>query len=291
MNPLQSNWSEQFRKFVARKEQAAREAVIPGFTTRLDHSYQFELTRVGNEWSVACFDGFFYYSPSRESCLPSVNTVFVQSKDGNTGAANPSQLGGGKTDSHLIYEGLSRVTADAVLVGANTLRGSGIVLSVWHPEMVNLRQSLGKPRHPAQIVATGSGRLNMDSELVFNVPQIAVFVLTTRIGSDLLAQPAKRCPWVTLVQTGERLDLKKGLEILRRDFGVDTLSVIGGRTLTSALINEGLVQDLYLTTSAKAGGQPNTPYYVGKKEFSKRLVLRKEGRKQESGVIFEHFVY
>jgi hypothetical protein len=51
------------------------------------------------------------------------------------------------------------------------------------------------------------------------------------------------------------------------------------------------VQDLYLTTSTKAGGQPNTPYYVGRKESSKRLVLRKEGKKEESGVVFEHFVY
>jgi len=285
------NWRETFRKFVARKEQAAKEAVIPGFTTRLDRSHEFELTKIGNDWSVACFDGFFYGSVCKHSSLPSVNTVFVQSKDGNTGAANPTGLGGGKTDLHLIYEGLSRVAADAVLVGANTLRGSGIVLSVWHPEMINLRRSLGKPRHPAQIVATGSGRLNMDSELAFNVPEVNAFVLTTRIGSDILAQPAKRRPWITVLETGQHLDLKKGLEILKSNFGIDTLSAIGGRTLTSALIDEGLVQDLYLTTSAKAGGQPNTPYYVGRKELSKRLVLRKEGKEEESGVVFEHSVY
>jgi riboflavin biosynthesis pyrimidine reductase len=290
MNTLPSGWAEKFRKYVARKEQAAREAVIPGFTTQLDRSYQFEFTRIGNDWSVACFDGFFYYSVNRESSLPSVNTVFVQSQDGNTGAANPAGLGGGKTDLHLIYEGLSRVAADAVLAGANTLRGSGIVLSVWHPEMIILRQSLGKPRHPAQIVASGSGRLNIDTELVFNVPEIAVFVLTTQSGSGLLAQSAKRRPWITVLETGQDVNLKKGLEILKGHFGIDALSVIGGRTLTSALIDEGLVQDLYLTTSAKAGGQPNTPYYIGEKELSKKLVLRKEGREEESGVIFEHFV-
>jgi riboflavin biosynthesis pyrimidine reductase len=291
MNPLQLDWAEKFRKFVARKEQAAGVAVIPGFTTRLNHSDQFELKKIGNDWSVACFDGFFYCSVCKDSSLPSVDTVFVQAKDGNTGAPNPATLGGGNTDLHLIYEGLSRVAVDAVFVGANTLRGSGIVLSVWHPEMVKLRRSLGKPRHPAQIVATGSGKLNMNTELVFNVPEIAVFVLTTQSGSDLLAQPAKRRPWITVLEMGRHLDLKKGLEILKRDFGIDTLSAIGGRTLTSALIDEGLVQDLYLTTSAKAGGQPNTPYYVGSKESSKRLVLQKEGKEEESGVVFEHFVY
>jgi riboflavin biosynthesis pyrimidine reductase len=285
------NWRDTFRKFVARKEQAAREAVIPGFTTRLDRSCEFEFARVGNDWSVACFDGFFYYSISRESYLPSVNTVFVQSKDGNTGAANPAGLGGGKTDSHLIYEGLSRVAADAVLVGANTLRGSGIVLSVWHPEMINLRRTLGMRRHPTQIVATESGRLNMDSELVFNVPEILVVVLTTTGGSGVLSQTAGRRPWVTVIETGQHSDLKQGLKILKRDLGINTISAIGGRKLASALIDEGLVQDLYLTSSPKPGGHPNTPYYEGKRELSKKRVLRKEGRKEESGVIFEHFVY
>ena len=53
-------------------------------------------------------------------------------------------LGGGETDKHLIYEGLSRVAADAVLAGAETIRGGDIVLSVWHPELVRLRASLGQ---------------------------------------------------------------------------------------------------------------------------------------------------
>ena len=291
MTLFPENWADTFREFVARKEQAAKEAAIPGFTTRFDRSHEFELRKIGNDWSVQCFDGFFYFSVPKDSSLPLVNTVFVQSKDGNTGAANPASLGGGKTDLYLIYEGLSRAAADAVLVGANTLRGSGIVLSVWHTEMIKLRRSLGKPRHPAQVVATGSGKLNMETELVFNVPEIAVFVLTTQSGSGLLAQSAKPRPWITVLETGQHLNPKKGFEILKRDFGIDTVSVIGGRTLTSTLIDDGLVQDLYLTTSTKAGGQPNTPYYVGRKELSKRLVLRKEGKKEESGVLFEHFVY
>ena len=77
--------------------------------------------------------------------------------DGNTGAADPSTLGGGRDRQALIYEGLSRVAADAVLSGAETLRGGDMVLSVWHPELVALRRSLGLPRHPVQVVATLRG--------------------------------------------------------------------------------------------------------------------------------------
>ena len=70
--------------------------------------------------------------------------MFVQSLDGNTVADDPSDLGGGDTDKHLIYEGLSRVAADAVMAGAATVAGGKIVFSVWHPELVRLRSALGK---------------------------------------------------------------------------------------------------------------------------------------------------
>jgi len=42
-------------------------------------------------------------------------------------------LGGGATDDHVVFEGLSRVAADAVLAGARTVHGGNNVFSVWHP--------------------------------------------------------------------------------------------------------------------------------------------------------------
>ena len=87
-----------------------------------------------------------------------MSLVFVQSRDGNTVADNPSTLGGGDTDKHLVYEGLSRVDADAVLAGAATARSERMVFSVWHPELVALRCSLGHRRHPAQVVVTDTRR-------------------------------------------------------------------------------------------------------------------------------------
>jgi hypothetical protein len=48
--------------------------------------------------------------------------------------------------SHLIYEGLSRVAADAVLAGAAD-SDRQVLFSVWRPELVALRETLGLPRH------------------------------------------------------------------------------------------------------------------------------------------------
>src|SRR5258708_18003946 len=46
-----------------------------------------------------------------------------------------------------------------------------------------------------------------------------------------------------------------------RAMGIGRISCIGGRTLARQLIDARLVQDLYLTTGTKAGGEPNTPLY------------------------------
>ena len=104
-----------------------------------------------------------------------LSLVFVQSKDGNTGGTDPSTLGGGATDKHLIYEGLSRVAADAVLAGAGSVHADAF-FSVWHPELVTLRASLGLRRHPAQIVVSKRGGLDFGA-LLFNVPDVPVFLI------------------------------------------------------------------------------------------------------------------
>ena len=146
--------TNRFDAYCRRKEEAALAAVIPGYVTVSTH-LAGGLAALGNTWTHAMFDGPFYRSAgSRVAGTPSTSLVFVQSRDGNTVAPNPSLLGGGATDLHLIYEGLSRVDADAVLSGAATARGKEIVFSVWHPELVALRLATGRSRHPAQVVIT-----------------------------------------------------------------------------------------------------------------------------------------
>jgi hypothetical protein len=54
------------------------------------------------------------------------------------------------------------------------------------------------------------------------------------------------------------------------------------------LIDAGLIQDLYLTTSAKAGGEPNTPLYS--RPLEGREVVRKLGTGLDTGVVFQHLV-
>jgi riboflavin biosynthesis pyrimidine reductase len=212
--------------------------------------------------------------------------VFVQSLDGNTGAKNPATLGGGELDKHLIYEGLSRVAADAVLSGAETIRSADLVFSVWHPELVSLRAALGLPRHPVQIVATLRG-LPLEAGLMFNVPEIPVVVLTEQECQARMSEALRARPWITTVVMRSADDLPGAFRELRRR-GIGRVSCIGGRTLARQLIDSGLVQDLYLTTAAKKGGEPNTPIYP--RALPARVVVKKEGTGADAGVTFEHLL-
>lgn len=274
--------------FSQRKEHAAIIATLEPFSTLVDHSARFALETIHSELADPLLDGpFFVSSVPTEPVLPSISLVFVQSRDGNTEAKDPAALGGGSTDTHVIYEGLSRVSADAVLSGSKTIGKGQLLFSVWHPELVRLRRQLGKPRHPAQIVMTSKGELPIEDGLLFNVPDVPVVIVCTDAAAESLNRRLRSRPWITIVPTGDPPDVRGALERLRTKLGIRRISAIGGRTAATALIDTGVVRDLYLTTSPIAAGTPDTPLYTGTHPPARHLVVRKQSG---SGIVFEHFV-
>ena len=271
-----------FAAFIDRKSRAAAAAALPPYSTELERPLDGMLA-IGSPWTGRLFDGTFYLSPLPQR-LPACHLVFVQSLDGNTGARDPQTLGGGETDKHLIYEGLTRVSADAVLAGSSTVRGGSIVFSVWHPELVRLRQALGQPRHPVQIIATRRG-VPIDRELLYNIPELRVVLLTAPGGIDVMREALAERPWITpiVVDTGDTL--VDAFEQMRA-MGIQRISAVGGRVLAAELIDAGLVQDLYLTRSPITGGESGTPFYPRPLEL--RTIVRKRGTLREAGVVFEH---
>ena len=271
--------------FEARKQREALAAPLARWTTELDR-HGSDQRAVGSAWSRQIFDGDFYVSAPPASDLPSTSLVFVESREGNTGAKDPSSLGGGEVDTHLIYEGLSRVAADAVMAGAETIRGGKIFFSVWHPEIVALRASLGLPRHPIQIVATLRG-VQVDEGLLFNTPELRVILLTLPVISAAMHHALAQRSWVTPVLMPNAEGLRDAFRELRR-LGIATISCVGGRTFARQLLDAGLVQDLYLTRSPKPGGEPNTP--LTETPLPADVVVRKRGTGADAGVVFDHLV-
>ena len=157
---------------------------------------------------------------------------------------------------------------------------------MWHPQLVALRTALGLPRHPAQVVVTGKGCVDLERSLLFNVPDVPVFILANPGGCARLERAAARRPWIELVMIpGE--DLRPGLEssvprarnpLHLRDWG---------RTTASALIDAGVVQDLSLTTTTRSAGEPGTPFYVGRRPPQLDLIVRKRSVDGEYPIVFE----
>lgn len=276
-----------FDEYCRRKEAVALSAPLPPYTTVADRSNgSAGLATVESAWTRAIFDGPFYHSTPPAADLPAVSVVFVQSRDGDTVAPDPALLGGGAVDKHVVYEGLSRIDADAVLSGATTARARNLVFSVWHPELVALRSARGLPRHPAQVIVTERGNLRLEDGLMFQEPELRVLLISGSAAAERLRAQLESRPWIEVIDAGQPLSMRRGMEALRAR-GIGVVSAVGGPRTATALIDEGLVSDVYLTTSAISAGEPGTPFYYGPPLAWPRVV-EKAGTGAETGVRFEH---
>jgi riboflavin biosynthesis pyrimidine reductase len=278
-----------FAQFVERKVREAASACLQPLITLEAGPLASQLQTIGNDWTERLYGGGFHLFQATVD-LPTVSLVFVRSRDGDTVISNPSDLGGGPTDLHLIYEGLSRVAADAVLAGASSAAGKNTFFSVWHPELVALRRDLGLSRHPAQIVVSADGRVDIEGGLLFNVPEVRVFVLAGEQCRDRCAAHVAARDWITVVPLAVG-GLSGALGRLRREFGIHRISAIGGRSTASSLIDAGLVDDACLTTTARSGGQPNTPFYAGRCPPRLDLIVRKAGTDPAFPITVEHVAF
>ena len=278
-----------FEELAAAKCREAVAARIHPLTTIASEPIASQLPSVGNDWTRRLYDGGFHLVDPAGERLPAVSLVFVRSRDGDTAAPDPAALGGGDSDKHLIYEGLSRVAADAVLAGAATAGGERVFFSVWHPELVSLRTSLGLPRHPTQVVVTGTGRIDVRAARVFNVPEVPALVLATPRACDRIGSALRERPWVQVVPVAGD-PLRPALETLRAEHGIRRISAVGGRTIATALVDEGLVQDVCLTTTGRVAGEPGTPFYAGKRMLALRPIVTKRSTDPAAPFLFEHLM-
>ncbi|HJU41326.1 MAG TPA: dihydrofolate reductase family protein, partial [Vicinamibacterales bacterium] len=154
-----------------------------------------------------------------------------------------------------------------------------------HPELALLRRDLGLPQHPAQIVMSDIGSLDLSAR-VFSTPDVRLFVLAGGECIQKFGAGVRERPWITMIPIEK--DLGAALARLRREHGIGRISCVGGRTAATALVDAGLVQDIYLTTSAIDGGEPDTPWYTGSRPPALSVIVRKREDTPERPILFEH---
>jgi riboflavin biosynthesis pyrimidine reductase len=122
---------------------------------------------------------------------------------------------------------------------------------------------------------------------MLNVPDLRVIVLATTEWIGRMRDELARRPWITPIPAAPPHDIRTAFAAMR-SMGIARISAIGGRTIAGVLTNAGVVQDLYLTTSPRPGGEPDTPLHPG--TIAGTLAVRKHGTGKERGVMFEHMV-
>lgn len=180
----------------------------------------------------------------------------VASVDGKATVGGKAGSIGSPTDRILMRT--LRVHADAVMTGAGTLRAERLTLAV--PEsFASLRESLGFPPQPLAVVATVSGDIPLEANLIGFSSDNLLVLASSETPEERLATLALQASIEVVAPreartTGPNLDLTVALEILKSRYAVDVLLVEGGPALNHALVSAGLADELFLTLAPKLLG-------------------------------------
>lgn len=210
-------------------------------------------------------------SPSPSWPRPYVVANFVSTLDGVAsykihGHASGAEISGADPADRFLM-GLLRASADAVMVGAQTVRDVS-PNALWTPASVypeaerlyqNFRRNrLGKKAAPLLVIVTASGQCDLD-RAVFHAPHEPVLLLTTAEGeARLIAAGAAKLTSVevrAMAAVRARMDAGAMLQLLHTQFGVRTLLHEGGPTLFGEFMAAGLVDELFLTLAPQIAGR------------------------------------
>jgi riboflavin-specific deaminase-like protein len=184
---------------------------------------------------------------------PYVGVNMVTTLDGRIAIGGRSGPIGDEADRELFH-GL-RTQADAVMVGAGTIRTERYGRIVRKPDRRERRVAEGLAADPLAVIV--SARLRVPQDLPLLQDPGSTVVILTASDEELPETPARvhylRGP------AGEELELRPLLQRLRSQLGVRSILCEGGPSLNESLVNEGLVDELFLSLAPKlAGGPPLT---------------------------------
>jgi riboflavin biosynthesis pyrimidine reductase len=185
---------------------------------------------------------------------------FVSSLDGVVaidGVDHSSQMISGKSEADRFVMGLLRAFADAVVIGAGTLRAAPD--SLWTPayifrdaaaEFAQLRRVLRRDGEPRLVVLTASGRLDPHHRAL----EAGALVVTTSAGAAALRSRLPGSSKLLALGPDSDVDLADVMSVLRSE-GHDALLTEGGPTVIGGILQTGLLDELFVTVSPVLAGR------------------------------------
>lgn len=196
--------------------------------------------------------------------LPCVYANFVTSIDGVValGPEYPSSGSAisGREPADRFVMGLLRACADAVLIGAGTLRATprhqwtpDHVCPEAAPEFAELRRRLRRATRPKLVVVTASGSVPTEHPAL----QSGALVATTVDGARRLEGRLPPTSAILTAVDGSAVRMADVLSALRAQ-GHTAVLTEGGPQIIGHLLSEGLLDELFLTTSPVLAGRAGT---------------------------------
>jgi riboflavin biosynthesis pyrimidine reductase len=203
----------------------------------------------------------------RQGARPHVIGNFVTSLDGVVSLGVPGKAGGGEISGFNPHDrmvmGLLRAAADAVVVGAGTLRASSPD-HVWTAEYIypplaaaycELRTALGKPEPPLNVVVTGSGDIDLDRHL-FRTGAVPTLIVTSAAGARCLQERELPPSAQVEVAAGTApLTARAVLDAVGRIRKSTHVLIEAGPRLMSDFVAERLLDELFLTLAPQVAGR------------------------------------
>jgi riboflavin biosynthesis pyrimidine reductase len=192
---------------------------------------------------------------------------FVSSIDGivalEGGRAPSGGIISGHNEADRFVMGLLRAYAEAVLVGAGTVRAEG-GKALWTPDYIypaaakafaDLRQELEREKVPRLVIVVGSGDLNPSERAL----EVGALVLTTTASAKRLRKVLPKACEVRAISDTDPIDVDAIFTALHAD-GYRTILSEGGPQLFGQLIKNDRVDELFLTVSPVLEGQSDQSF-------------------------------
>jgi riboflavin biosynthesis pyrimidine reductase len=182
--------------------------------------------------------------------------------------------GGGEISGYnqqdRLVMGLLRAIADAVVVGAGTLRAvpdhlwtSRVIYPRLEPSYQELRTRLGKTEPPLNVIVTTRGALDLSLPL-FQSGEVPVLIVTTESGARHLHEQAPEPGIHISVAEGDgEISAAAVLKAIAGQRACDLILTEGGPQLLSRFLEARLLDELFLTLSPQVAGRDGTTLRPG----------------------------
>lgn len=177
---------------------------------------------------------------------PYVFTNFAVTVDGHASIAGRSGAIGGDTDTAMLMGLRSR--ADAVMIGAGTMRAENYGRLLPNAQARARRERIGLPHDPLAVIVSNRMELPWDAGLfTCGAGRVLIFTAAEE-------EPPPTATPVRVERHPGRVDLAAALRHLRTERGIRGLLCEGGPRLHADLLAAGLVDELFVTIGPKLAG-------------------------------------